>query len=374
MNDLVSRMHVSRMSWVTGPRVLSQSVAFHWESVRVRVSSHTPSTHCPQLWFQLDTPLVPLIIIPDQMDRPMANDQRVKLFLDIGCLFVLIVPVVSLFFAGKPYRRGFNCDDESIRYPFRESTVSTAVLVTYCLMIPALTIVLTEVVRNRSVRNGRRTHSNSRQLLWIIYNELMAFMFGFTAIIFLTNIAKYTIGRLRPHFLDVCKPDLDTLCPMDKHIYRYIEEYDCKGTDSIALKDSRLSFFSGHSSMSAYSMIFTVIYMQYKVKWQQLSLMRPLIQMSLIYLAFYTGLSRISDYKHHWSDVLVGMIIGTLAAVLSSHYVSKLFRRFPYAEVPVESYVRPPSRSDVENRPADNNSDTERPDNRNDNSVPQNRS
>ena len=33
-------------------------------------------------------------------------------------------------------------------------------------------------------------------------------------------------------------------------------------------------------------------------------------------LTFYTTISRISDYKHHWSDVLSGFILGAIVAVL----------------------------------------------------------
>ena len=35
-----------------------------------------------------------------------------------------------------------------------------------------------------------------------------------------------------------------------------------------------------------------------------------------MYAAIYVGLSRISDYKHHWSDVLMGALLGSFLAAL----------------------------------------------------------
>jgi len=45
-------------------------------------------------------------------------------------------------------------------------------------------------------------------------------------------------------------------------------------------------------------------------------LLRPTLQFFLIAASIYTGLSRVSDYKHHWSDVLTGLIQGAIVALL----------------------------------------------------------
>jgi uncharacterized protein YqgC (DUF456 family) len=39
-------------------------------------------------------------------------------------------------------------------------------------------------------------------------------------------------------------------------------------------------------------------------------LFKPLLQIMALGLAYYFSLSRISDYKHHWSDCLAGSLLG----------------------------------------------------------------
>jgi phosphatidate phosphatase len=100
---------------------------------------------------------------------------------------------------------------------------------------------------------------------------------------------------------------------------RYIENFTCENPESTPrmLKEMRLSFPSGHSSFSAYTMIFCAIYLQARMSWRGSQLLRHFLQFLLIMLAWYTALSRISDYKHHWSDVLAGSILGSLVAVIT---------------------------------------------------------
>lgn len=50
-------------------------------------------------------------------------------------------------------------------------------------------------------------------------------------------------------------------------------------------------------------------------KWARL--LRPTIQFFLVAFAIYVGYTRVSDYKHHWSDVVVGLLQGALVAVLT---------------------------------------------------------
>jgi phosphatidate phosphatase len=68
------------------------------------------------------------------------------------------------------------------------------------------------------------------------------------------------------------------------------------------------------------------IYLQARFAWQGSKLLRHFLQYLCFMMAVGTALSRISDYKHHWSDVLVGALQGALVAVL---VVSRPFRHVP---------------------------------------------
>ncbi|MGH0127177.1 UNVERIFIED_CONTAM: hypothetical protein FKN15_071586 [Acipenser sinensis] len=55
-------------------------------------------------------------------------------------------------------------------------------------------------------------------------------------------------------------------------------------------------------------------YLQSRFTWRGARLLRPLLQFTLIMMAFYTGLSRVSDHKHHPTDILAGFAQGALVA------------------------------------------------------------
>ncbi|KRZ18384.1 Lipid phosphate phosphohydrolase 1, partial [Trichinella zimbabwensis] len=223
-----------------------------------------------------------------------------------------------------PYRRGFYCDDESIRYPFKESTVSMTVLNLIIFPVPILTICLVEMYRVMKFepatlsRPAEKVEVLFGYKLHPIFSRLYYysgfFLLGAAATQTITDIGKYSIGRLRPHFLAICQPDIDLKSCAG---HTYIENFSCTNYDDWLSKDARLSFPSGHSSLVAYGMLFIVMYLQIRVQWDIYNrLIKPFIQFIFICLAIAIGLSRISNYKHHWSDVLCGLALGFFTASL----------------------------------------------------------
>ncbi|KAL2100005.1 hypothetical protein ACEWY4_004399 [Coilia grayii] len=232
--------------------------------------------------------------------------------LDIVCLVLAGLPLAA-FNLGKikPYQRGFYCNDESISYPFHHSTVTSTVLYTVGFALPISCMIFGECL-SVYLKRIQSKSSFSNSYLACVYKAIGTFLFGAAMSQSLTDIAKYSIGRLRPHFLDVCKPDWrDINCSTGA----YIEDFTCQG-DKTMVNEGRLSFYSGHSSFSMYCMLFLALYVQARLQAEWARLLRPTLQFFLIAASIYTGLSRVSDYKHHWSDVLTGLIQGALMAIL----------------------------------------------------------
>lgn len=68
-----------------------------------------------------------------------------------------------------------------------------------------------------------------------VYKAVGSFVFGAAVSQSLTDIAKYSIGRLRPNFLAVCKPSWDHInCKAGG----YIENFTCTG-DSFLVDEAR---------------------------------------------------------------------------------------------------------------------------------------
>ncbi|XP_004678375.1 PREDICTED: lipid phosphate phosphohydrolase 1 isoform X1 [Condylura cristata] len=241
--------------------------------------------------------------------------------LDVLCVLLACIPMAGLNLGRiYPFQRGFFCTDTSIKYPYKDSTIPTTMLSIVGLGLPISSIIIGETL---SVYFNL-LHSNSfirNNYIATIYKGIGTFLFGAAASQSLTDIAKYSIGRLRPHFLAICDPDWSKInCTAG-----YIENYICQG-NAQKVKESRLSFYSGHSSFSMYCMLFVAIYLQARMKGDWARLLRPTLQFGLVATSIYVGLSRVSDYKHHWSDVLTGLIQGALAAVLVTVYVSDFFK------------------------------------------------
>ncbi|XP_035036754.1 phosphatidic acid phosphatase type 2D isoform X2 [Hippoglossus stenolepis] len=225
--------------------------------------------------------------------------------------------------AVTPYRRGFFCGDSSITYPYeKKEAIPDSLLIAGGIIITGLTIALGECYRVRF----RGVHSRAfvrNRYVSCLYKELGSFLFGCCVGQSLTNMAKLSVGRLRPNFLSVCNI---TYALINCTPGSYVPEVTCRQPNHKMEEEARKSFFSGHASFAMYTMLYLAFYLQARLSWRGARLLRPLIQFLLVMIAIYTGLSRISDYRHHPSDVLTGFIQGGLTAYWVAFHISSMFK------------------------------------------------
>ncbi|XP_038571938.1 phospholipid phosphatase 2b isoform X1 [Micropterus salmoides] len=251
--------------------------------------------------------------------KKMKGLRKKKLYvaMDVLCVLVAALPSIIMTIVFKPYQRGVYCDDESIMYPLKQDTITHG-------MLAAVTISCTIIIISSGeayLVYSKRIYSNSdfNQYVAALYKVVGTFLFGAAVSQSLTDLAKFTIGRPRPNFMAVCAP---TVCT------GYVQVINCTGKLQ-DVTESRLSFYSGHSSFGMYCMLFLALYVQARLAAKWARLLRPTIQFFLVAFAVYVGYTRVSDYKHHWSDVLVGLLQGALVAMLNVHFVSDFFKKRP---------------------------------------------
>ncbi|XP_037530606.1 phospholipid phosphatase 2-like [Nematolebias whitei] len=247
----------------------------------------------------------------------MEDLMKKKLFvvMDVLCVLVASLPFIILTIMSKPYQRGIYCDDQSIMYPIKPDTITHGMLAAVTISCTVIIILSGEAYLVYSEKIY--SNSNFNQYVVALYKVVGTFLFGAVVSQSLTELAKYTIGRPRPNFMTVCAPKVCT---------GYMQVINCTGSLP-DVTESRLSFYSGHSSFGMYCMIFLALYVQARLAAKWARLLRPTIQFFLVAFAVYVGYTRVSDYKHHWSDVLVGLLQGALVAVLNVRFVSDFFKK-----------------------------------------------
>jgi phosphatidate phosphatase len=192
-------------------------------------------------------------------------------------------------------------------HPFHDSTIQGSVLYSTGFLVPIICIVVIEFIRwkfNMDEEHEMKVFGYEIPF-WVqnVYKYVGVLLFGAACSHLTTDIGKYAIGRLRPHFISVCQPILPdgTNCTDPKNFRQYIEVFTCGNTASTPkkLKEMRLSFPSGHSSFSMYTMVFAALYLHCRFNWKGSKLVKHFLQFTFIMMAWYTAMSRISDYKHH---------------------------------------------------------------------------
>lgn len=251
--------------------------------------------------------------------RPSFGQWLKYTWLDIVTMAVMGAIGLGVYMAKPAPTRSFAVvfpsDGEIVHpdfaYPMRKEIIPIFAAAMLAALVPIF-IILVMQIRVRS--------------FWDVNNGILGLLYSLiTAAVFQVFI-KWLIGGLRPHFLDVCKPDLSLAsnAPGVKGAgYNgagfggiYYTRQICTG-DEKEINDSLESMPSGHTTAAFAGFVYLFLYLNAKLKvfsnyhpamWKLVALMAPLLGACLI-----GGALTIDEY-HNWYDVAAGAVIGTIMA------------------------------------------------------------
>ncbi|XP_070493919.1 putative phosphatidate phosphatase [Chironomus tepperi] len=239
----------------------------------------------------------------------------------------------------QPFHSGFYCNDHSIMYPYKKNeSVPGTEMEIYGTLAAALLIVITEIILLKCDASYGNNSKTLKLLTWKIPPYVQN-LYKFNALLLLSETInrcisdgmKLTVGKLRPHFMDHCKPVLSdgTTCADPQNFNKYILDYTCSNEEATisSLREIRMSFPSGHANFSFVTALFCVFYLEYRVKHKGSKVWKLCVQLILITAAIYISLTRITDFKHSYSDVATGVITGCLLAYVICYHVSDFSRK-----------------------------------------------
>lgn len=201
----------------------------------------------------------------------------------------------------EPFHRKFSLSDVTIQYPSAKHTkVPTILCIILDTFLPATVIMVVSTVYPLRRRNRFR----------LIHISLLGLALTFVLNGFVTNCLKIWLGRPRPDFLDRCKPRADA--PTTGLVGIEV----CTNEEWWTMKEGFKSTPSGHSSTSFACLGYLSLWLC-----GQLGACRPwaeaykgAVAFSPLFLALFVAASRTSDYRHHFSDVISGSILGFIIA------------------------------------------------------------
>ncbi|XP_063830526.1 putative phosphatidate phosphatase [Ostrinia nubilalis] len=207
---------------------------------------------------------------------------------------ILILLIVELRLL--PSRQlGFYCNDPALSHPFTGDTISWKWLLATVVFLPLVVLLIVERVYNKDDA-GR---SKEQALCW--YKE---YMYGVLINLMVVQLLKILVGEPRPDFFDTCNPQEAGTCTGSE----YVSSYTCLKTHWLSQSDK--SFPSGHTSLALHTGFFIAYYLHQRTKRLVRSRAILCAQVLSIVSAVYCAISRITDHRHHWWDVLAGAALG----------------------------------------------------------------
>ncbi|ORY72142.1 phosphatidic acid phosphatase type 2/haloperoxidase [Pseudomassariella vexata] len=215
-------------------------------------------------------------------------------------------------------------------YPLRKEIVPIWAAALLAALVPIVVILFMQI-RIRS--------------FWDVNNGIIGLLYSLIGAAVFQVFVKWLIGGLRPHFLDVCKPDISLATSQAAR-----KGYNAAGFNSIyftreictgdinEIDDSLESMPSGHTTAAFAGFVYLYLYLNAKMKvfanyhpamWKLIALYAPILGAVLI-----GGALTIDEY-HNWYDVFAGAAIGTVFAFSAYRMVYCAIWDFRFNHIPL---------------------------------------
>ncbi|XP_076267275.1 phospholipid phosphatase 1-like [Rhynchophorus ferrugineus] len=222
--------------------------------------------------------------------------------------FTLVVFLLWNYGLIPGQKLGFFCNDPLFSHKYNGDTVSATVLGIGIGTLPFFVYFSIEFTRQE-----QWTEIFTLPSFFNFYVYAKEFIIGLVTVGGFTEIAKTIVGEHRPHFFDTCRPDTNLNCTNGT----YVHTYTCTNTNVSQLEmiDASRSFPSGHSSMAWFTAIFCsyVVHRRLSSHVSGTAIKVLMVGMCLTF-GLTCSLTRITDRRHHWWDVLIGTMIGLIGA------------------------------------------------------------
>ncbi|XP_071943388.1 putative phosphatidate phosphatase [Antedon mediterranea] len=204
---------------------------------------------------------------------------------------------------------GHVCNSPEYSYPLRSGTLSGEFLYQVTIGVPIFSFIVFELFT--------RTSQAGQSKLVECLRQISKYIFGMLLMLIIGQTLKSVTGVPRPYYNTVCKPKCTDGFP-----YVIADNEDCATT----LREATRSFPALHASVAFYAMIYFVLYVQVRWTAQKPVTVKPTLQAAAFVFALYASCTRITDYKHHTSDVIAGMILGALTALFVVYSCTDIIR------------------------------------------------
>ncbi|CAI2356461.1 unnamed protein product [Caenorhabditis sp. 36 PRJEB53466] len=252
-----------------------------------------------------------------EIDQNMAIGKGI-IYMTLDIVIVLAVCCsLFLWFSGSginPYERAMPCGDTSIQQPFKENTVGLKHLLVISLGSPFFIVALVEAILHYKSKGSNRL-SKFFSATTITY---LKYLVIYAACTFAMEFLKCYVGRLRPHFFSVCKPDWSKVDCTDKQSFIDPADLVCTNPNSRKIRTARTSFPSGHTAAAFHVFLFVFIYlrrMATNTGIKEIITVRNILVPIYAVWTVFTAVTRVTDNWHFPTDVLGGVILAIIFIV-----------------------------------------------------------